>query len=62
MNDGQPYVYVVEDGRAIKRRITLIGFNNTDVRVEGLSANEVVIINGVKSLRSGTAVKVVNQP
>lgn len=62
MNDGQPYVYVVEDGRAIKRRIALIGFNNTDVRVEGLSANEVVIINGVKSLRSGTAVKVVNQP
>jgi HlyD family secretion protein len=62
MNDGQPYVYVVEDSRAIKRRITLIGFNNTDVRVEGLSANEVVIINGVKSLRSGTAVKVVNQP
>jgi HlyD family secretion protein len=62
MNDGQPYVYVVEDDRAIKRRITLIGFNNTDVRVEGLSANEVVIINGVKSLRSGTAVKVVNQP
>ncbi len=62
MNDGQPYVYVVEDERAIKRRIALIGFNNTDVRVEGLSANEVVIINGVKSLRSGTAVKVVNQP
>ncbi len=62
MNDGQPYVYVVEDDRAIKRRIALIGFNNTDVRVEGLSANEVVIINGVKSLRSGTAVKVVNQP
>lgn len=62
MNDGQPYVFVVEDSRAIKRRITVIGFNNTDVRIEGLSANEVVIINGVKSLRSGTAVKVVNQP
>jgi HlyD family secretion protein len=61
MNDGQPYVFVVEDSRAVKRRITVIGFNNTDVRVEGLSANEVVIINGVKSLRSGTAVKVVNQ-
>jgi HlyD family secretion protein len=62
LNDGQPYVFVVEDLRAVKRRITVSGFNNTDVRVEGLSANEVVIINGVKSLRSGTAVKVVNQP
>lgn len=62
MNDGQPYVYVVEDGRAIKRRISLVGFNNTDVRVEGLFANEEVIVNGIKSLRSGTLVKVVTQP
>lgn len=62
LNDGKPYVYIVEDGRAIKRRITLLGFNNRDVRVEGLSPNENVVINGMKSLRSGTSVKVVNQP
>lgn len=62
MNDGQPYVFVVEEGRAIKRRISLVGFNNTDVRVDGLLANEEVIVNGIKSLRSGTLVKVVTQP
>lgn len=62
LNDGQPYVYIVEDNRAIKRRVTLLGFNNSDVRVEGLTANEIVVINGMKSLRSGTSVKVVNQP
>lgn len=62
MNDGQPYVFVVEEGRAIKRRISLEGFNNTDVRVDGLLANEEVIVNGIKSLRSGTLVKVVTQP
>jgi HlyD family secretion protein len=62
LNDGQPYVYIVEEGRAIKRRVTLLGFNNSDVRVEGLTSNETVVINGMKSLRSGTSVKVVNQP
>ena len=62
LNDGQPYVYVVEDNRALKRRVTLLGFNNSDVRVEGLTANETVVINGMKSLRSGTSVKVVSQP
>jgi HlyD family secretion protein len=62
LNDGQPYVYVVENDRAIKRRVTLLGFNNSDVRVEGLNSNETVVINGMKSLRSGTSVKVVNQP
>jgi HlyD family secretion protein len=62
LNDGQPYVYIVEEGRAIKRRVTLLGFNNSDVRVEGLLFNETVVINGMKSLRSGTSVKVVNQP
>jgi len=60
LNDGQPYVFVVENDRAIKRRITLIGFNNTDVRVEGLDENDQVVINGLKSLRSGTPVRVVN--
>lgn len=58
LNDGQPYVFVVENDRAIKRRITLIGFNNTDVRVEGLDENDQVVINGIKSLRSGTPVRV----
>ena len=62
LNDGQPYVYIVEEGRAIKRRVTLLGFNNSDVRVEGLLSNETVVVNGMKSLRSGTSVKVVNQP
>ena len=55
-------VYIVEEGRAIKRRVTLLGFNNSDVRVEGLLSNETVVVNGMKSLRSGTSVKVVNQP
>lgn len=62
LNDGQPYVFVIEEERAVKRRIDIIGFNNTDVRVEGLKASDEVIINGLKSLRSGTAVQVVNQP
>jgi membrane fusion protein, multidrug efflux system len=52
------YVFVVEDGKAVVRRITVKGDAGTDVIVTaGLSGGEQVVTDGFQSLRPGMAVR-----
>jgi membrane fusion protein (multidrug efflux system) len=52
------YVFVVEDGKAVVKRIKPGGESGTDVVVqEGLSGSEQVIVEGLQGVRPGALVK-----
>jgi membrane fusion protein (multidrug efflux system) len=51
------YVFVVENGKAVMKRVTPGGPSGTGVVIErGLSGGEQVIVEGLQSVRPGTAV------
>jgi membrane fusion protein (multidrug efflux system) len=52
------YVFVVEDGKAVVKRIKPGGESGTDVVIqEGLSGNEQVIVEGLQGVRPGAPVR-----
>jgi membrane fusion protein (multidrug efflux system) len=52
------YVFVVEDGKAVAKRLKLGDEIGTDIVVEdGLSAGAQVIVEGLQSVRPGIAVR-----
>jgi membrane fusion protein (multidrug efflux system) len=52
------YVFVVEDGKAVIKRLKLGGESGADVIVEsGLSGGELVIVEGLQSVRPGAPVR-----
>lgn len=58
LNDGEDYIFVVEDERAIKRNIKLIDVQGFNVRIEGLRSGEQYITSGMKTLKEGNKVKI----
>ncbi len=59
LNDTKDYVFVVEDGRAIRRDIIILDLNNDLVKVSGLNANDQLIVEGMTKVKSGILVHVV---
>lgn len=52
------YVFVVEDGKAVVKRIKTAGDRGTDVVIDsGLSGGELVIVQGLQGVRPGAAVR-----
>ena len=60
LTDGVPYVYVVREGRAVRRNLTLGSTSGTFVRVDGLEAGDQIIVEGMKNLKDGYKVAVQN--
>ncbi|SHN85143.1 efflux RND transporter periplasmic adaptor subunit [Desulfitobacterium chlororespirans] len=58
LNDGEDYVFLVEDGRAVKRNIKLMDTQGFNVRVEGLKPGEHYVFSGMKSLKEGQKVRI----
>ena len=56
LNDGNDYVYVVEDGRAKREYVTVLEISDDQVLVEGTKAGEKIICEGMKLVRTGSAV------
>jgi membrane fusion protein (multidrug efflux system) len=57
-DQGGVYVFVVEDGKAVVRRLTVGGESGTGVVVNsGLSGGELVIVEGLQSIKPGTPVR-----
>lgn len=59
LNDGQDYVYTVEENRATRKNIKIVDVNNDLVRVTGLEDGGRVISLGMKTVKSGNLVSVV---
>lgn len=56
LNDGNDYVYVVEDGRAKREYINVLEVSDDQVLVEGTKAGDKIICEGMKLVRTGSAV------
>lgn len=53
LNDGEDYVFTVENGHAVKKNITLGSINENKVSVEGLKAGDKLVIEGMKNIKAG---------
>ncbi len=58
LNDGEDYVFAVEDGRAVRKNIEISDVNNDMVLVVGLKSGDEIISQGMKSVKSGYEVEV----
>lgn len=58
LNDGEDYVYMVEDGRAVRKNITLRNTNENEVCVDGLEAGNNLVNEGMKNIKAGYQVSV----
>jgi membrane fusion protein, multidrug efflux system len=57
------YVFIANDGKAEVRRVKPAGESGTGIIIEdGLTGGELVIVEGLQSLRSGAAVRATPQP
>lgn len=59
LNDGQDYIYIIENDRATRKDIKIVDINNDLVRVTGLEDGGRVISMGMKTVKSGNLVTVV---
>ncbi len=53
LDDGEPFVFVAENDHAVKRKVSIIGYDKEYVFLEGVSDNEKVVVVGNKVLRGG---------
>jgi len=58
LNDGEDYVYIVIDDRIVKRKVNLSTINNQMVLTTGLSAGDMVVIEGGRLVQPGVKVKI----
>lgn len=61
MNDGEDYVYIVNDGRALRRDIQIVEVSDDRVLVNGVDAGSQIISQGMKTVRSGSAVQILDE-
>lgn len=59
LNDGEDHVFVMEKGRASRRNVTLGRVLEEKVSVEGLQEGELLITEGLKSVKDGYRVRLV---
>ncbi len=61
LNDGEDYVYIVQDGHALRRDVQIAQVSNDRVLVNGLEAGCRIISQGMKTVRSGSAVRILDE-
>ncbi len=60
MNDGQDYVFTVSDSRVVRKNVSIQDISDDYVMVTGLSEGDRVITEGMKTVKSGNLVNVIN--
>lgn len=53
LNDGEDYVYTVENGHAVRKNLTLGDTYDGKVSVEGLKVGDKLVIEGMKNIKAG---------
>lgn len=61
MSDGEDYVYIAEEDRVLKRNIVLGNIKGNNVMVEGIKVGDKLIVEGMKNLKDGYKVYVVDK-
>lgn len=56
LSNGIDYVFIVKEDKALKKKIEIIEVQGTRVRINGLSAGEYLVIEGMKRLGDGDKV------
>lgn len=57
-NDGEDFVFIVKEGRVVRRVVTITSIYNDLVSIDGLSIDDQVIVEGGKNLRPGMLVEI----
>jgi HlyD family secretion protein len=53
LNDGEDYVFVIEDGRSVRKTITIEQIRGSEAKIAGIDAKATLIVKGMKNLREG---------
>lgn len=56
LNDGENYVYIMEEGKSIRKNIEVLDIVDDKALVRGLSDNDELIINGTDNIKDGSPV------
>jgi multidrug efflux pump subunit AcrA (membrane-fusion protein) len=56
LNDGENYVYILEEGKSIRKNIEVLAIVDDKALVKGLSDNDELIINGTDNIKDGSLV------
>jgi multidrug efflux pump subunit AcrA (membrane-fusion protein) len=56
LNDGENYVYILEEGKSIRKNIEVLEIVDDKALVKGLSDNDELIINGTDNIKDGSLV------
>jgi RND family efflux transporter MFP subunit len=58
LNDGEDFVYIIQNDRVVKRRIEILSINNNLVLVTGLNVNDYLVVEGGRFLSVGSEVNI----
>lgn len=61
LSDGEKFVYIVENGRAFKRTVSVEAVDGFELKVTGLEIGSQVVVNGMKKLTDGVEVTAVTE-
>ncbi len=61
MSDGEQFVYVIQNGRAFKKTLTIDDVTGFEAEVSGLADGDQIVVAGIKKLTDGTAVEIVTE-
>lgn len=56
LNDGENYVYIMEEGKSIRKNIEVLDIVDDKALIRGLSDNDELIINGTDNIKDGSHV------
>ncbi len=59
LNDGEDYLFVVENERASRKNIEILEVNDDKVLVSGINEGDLIISQGMKTLKSGYKVSII---
>lgn len=55
-NDGQDFVYIVNEDRALRQDVKIVDATGSLVRIEGLNSGTEIVISGMKNLKDGALI------
>jgi len=61
LSDGEKFVYIIEDGRAFKKIVSIEAVDGFELQISGVESGAEVVVSGMKKLSEGVEVLVANE-